>query len=288
VKGCAATLASMPLPARSWPARAPGTTGQSKQLPALPPADCRAEASAVSATGRSNLGAMPPPGFLKSLERGTLTILIRGQEALAERRFRTAHEPSSRPAPGVPAVQELDGPRPRRAQHLRSGERTDDANVRMPKLRHDDHKANTAAMMTVSESAGDGLSAEHRRALTILAGSPADAPSCSCGRTGFGRISSLSSFAPASPRRSPAWCGGPAPSRSESLSSRSPPKGGRRSRGRATVGPGSSLHELIAGSRRCGPAVIAPASNPSHASFSRGRSPVLGTQPPCRIRWRAG
>jgi hypothetical protein len=69
-------------------------------------------------------------------------------------------------------VQELDGPRPRRAQHLRSGERTDHANVRMPKLRHDDHKANTAAMMTVSESAGDGLSAEHRRALTILAGSP--------------------------------------------------------------------------------------------------------------------
>jgi hypothetical protein len=115
---------------------------------------------------------MPPPGFLKSLERGTLTIMIRGQDALAERRFRAAHEPSSRPAPGVPAVQELDGPRPRRAQHLRSGERTDHANVRMPKLRDDDYKANTAAMMTVSESAGDDLSAEHRRALTILASSP--------------------------------------------------------------------------------------------------------------------
>jgi hypothetical protein len=41
----------------------------------------------------------------------------------------------------------------------------------MPRLRRNDYKANTAAMMTVSESAGDGLSAEHRRALTILAGS---------------------------------------------------------------------------------------------------------------------
>ena len=48
-------------------------------------------------------------------------------------------------------MQELDGPRPRRAQYLRSCERTDHANVRMPKLRRDDHKANTAAMMTVSE-----------------------------------------------------------------------------------------------------------------------------------------
>src|SRR5262249_46843480 len=63
-----------------------------------------AEASAVSATGRSNLGTFPPACFLRSLERGTLTILIRGQDALAECRFRTAHEPSNRRGLGVPAV----------------------------------------------------------------------------------------------------------------------------------------------------------------------------------------
>jgi hypothetical protein len=55
--------------------------------------------------------------------------------------------------------------------------RADDTNVRLRKLRHDDHKANTTAPMTVSESAGDGpsseqLSSEHRRALLMLAGSP--------------------------------------------------------------------------------------------------------------------
>jgi hypothetical protein len=71
----------------------------------------------------------------------------------------------------VPAVQELDGRRPRRAEHLRSGERADNANIRMPKLRHDDHKADPAESMTVSESAGDGLSNEQRRALMMLAGS---------------------------------------------------------------------------------------------------------------------
>jgi hypothetical protein len=42
----------------------------------------------------------------------------------------------------------------------------------MPKLRHDGYKADTAGTMTVSESAGDGFSSEHRRALTMLAGSP--------------------------------------------------------------------------------------------------------------------
>ncbi len=41
----------------------------------------------------------------------------------------------------------------------------------MPKLRHNDHIANAARTMTASESGGNGLSAEHRRALTMLAGS---------------------------------------------------------------------------------------------------------------------
>jgi hypothetical protein len=52
----------------------------------------------------------------------------------------------------------------------------------MPRLRHDDHEANAAGTVTVSEPSGDGLpserlssehlSSEHRRALTMLAGSP--------------------------------------------------------------------------------------------------------------------
>jgi hypothetical protein len=72
----------------------------------------------------------------------------------------------------VPAVHEVDGPRPHRAEHLRSYERADHANLRLRKLRHDPDKADAAATMSVSESAGDGLPSEHRRALTMLAGSP--------------------------------------------------------------------------------------------------------------------
>jgi hypothetical protein len=41
----------------------------------------------------------------------------------------------------------------------------------MPKLRHNDHIANAARTMTACEPAGNGLSAEHRRALTMLADS---------------------------------------------------------------------------------------------------------------------
>jgi hypothetical protein len=77
----------------------------------------------------------------------------------------------------VSAMRGVDGPRACRAEHLRSGERADDANLRMPQLRHDGHKADTAGTMSVSEPAGDGfpgehLSTEHRRALMMLAGSP--------------------------------------------------------------------------------------------------------------------
>jgi hypothetical protein len=74
-------------------------------------------------------------------------------------------------------VRRADGPRARRAEHFRSGERADDANLRMPGLRRDVHEANAAGRMTVSEPSGDGfsgehLSSEHRRALMMLAGSP--------------------------------------------------------------------------------------------------------------------
>jgi hypothetical protein len=42
----------------------------------------------------------------------------------------------------------------------------------MSRLRHHDHEANAAGTMTVSEPSGEHLSSQHRRALTMLAGSP--------------------------------------------------------------------------------------------------------------------
>jgi hypothetical protein len=77
----------------------------------------------------------------------------------------------------VPSVPGADGPRARRAEHLRSVERADNTNLRLPKLRHDHDTADTTAAMTVSESTEDDpssghLSSEHRRALAMLAGSP--------------------------------------------------------------------------------------------------------------------
>jgi hypothetical protein len=74
-------------------------------------------------------------------------------------------------------VRGVDEPCARRAEYFRRRERADDANVRLRELRHDDHTANTAGTMSVSEPSGDGLfgehlSSEHRRALAMLAGSP--------------------------------------------------------------------------------------------------------------------
>ncbi len=87
----------------------------------------------------------------------------------------------------MPRVRRADGPRAHRAEHFRSDERANDANLRVRKLRHDDDEANPAGTMSVSGPSGDGpsserltgehlssecLSSEHRRALTMLAGSP--------------------------------------------------------------------------------------------------------------------
>ncbi len=152
---------------------------------------------AVSATGRSNLGAMLRGAFLRSRWDREESRFQGGVPRFAQRRSRNVHEQAYRSGAGVPSVRAVDGPRARRSEHLRSGGRPDDANLRLPKLQHDGHEADTAGAMTVSESAGDGvsskrpsiehpsgehlssehlssehLSGEHRRALAMLAGAP--------------------------------------------------------------------------------------------------------------------
>lgn len=130
---------------------------------------------------------MLPRDFLRS-HHGREELRFKDEAPrFAEHRFRTAYAQANRSASRVPPVRGVDGPRARRAEHFRSGERADNANLCMPRLRHDDHEANTAGTMTAPELRGDGprsedlssehlssehLSSEQRRALAMLVGSP--------------------------------------------------------------------------------------------------------------------